>query len=91
MRTGVHRPPVSLSRTAILAVLDACPITVVATAVTYVVARSAGALPPALVAGVVGVVTFSIAATVSANVARARDERLYVTRWIVDEAVLVWS
>ncbi|MDT3435236.1 hypothetical protein [Haloarcula sp. 1CSR25-25] len=80
----------SLSRSLLLAALDALPFAVLAGVATYVFARTT--IQPSeivgTVAGTVGVVVFLALGTVSANRHRANGKPFYFTRAVVVEGLL---
>ncbi|MBV0900897.1 hypothetical protein [Haloarcula salina] len=80
----------SLSRTALVAGLDALPFAALASLATVVFAR-AGDQPPEFVAplaGVVGTAALLGLGTISANRYRQTDTRFYFTRAVVVEGLL---
>jgi hypothetical protein len=80
----------SLSRSLLLAALDALPFAVLAGVATYVFARRT-IQPPEIVgtvAGTVGVAVLLALGTVSANRYRANGKPFYFTRAVVVEGLL---
>ncbi|GCF12342.1 hypothetical protein Harman_02770 [Haloarcula mannanilytica] len=80
----------SLTRSLLLAGLDALPFAALASVATYVFARAANQ-PPVLVgmlAGTVGVVVLLALGTISANRYRADGKPFYFTRAVVVEGLL---
>ncbi|KAA9397296.1 hypothetical protein Har1130_07915 [Haloarcula sp. CBA1130] len=80
----------SLSRSLLLAGLDALPFAALASIATYVFARTT-IKPPEIVgmlAGIVGVAVLLALGTISANRHRANGKPFYFTRAVVVEGLL---